>query len=791
MIKKCISKDWLLSVNGAPYRKIDLPNDYAVTAKRSPDALGGAANGFFVGGTGSYIKYITPESGIRYILDIDGAYMCAEIYVNENRVARHPHGYAPFLVDITDKLVPNVLNKIKITTSDMQPSTRWYSGAGIYRDVFMWTGGIARVEPWDVFVKTVSANKKHAKISVSYKISTEIAAKIKLSARIGNIAHQSAEAEVKPDEANEINLFFDIDEPHLWDTEDPFMYDLETQLTIGEHITDNTQTKFGIREISFNARDGFMLNGRSMKLRGGCIHHDHGALGAISLPVLEERKITKLKETGFNAIRSSHNPPSLALLETCDKLGMLVMDEAFDVWNMGKCPQDYHIWFDDWCKRDISYMVKRDRNHPSVISYSTGNEIPESHGLSDGARISSELADEIRKYDTSRPVTSAICGMLHNYDSCDPDEYKKRIDAKYGFDTPVESWDRATVDYIRPLDIVGYNYLWDRVDDDLKKYPDRIIWHSETKALEFFDSWKTVLDHPNVIGDFTWTAYDNLGEAGAGRAVWARDGYMTWISFGDYPWRTCYQGDLDLCGYRRPQSYFREAVWLGDKEPRIFTKHPEHYGEGFSGTTWHWYDVHETWNFEEKYIGRPVECCVYTRADRIDWYLNGTKVAESIPTKAIATATVNYAIGELTAVAIVNGREHSRYTLATTKAPVAIKVTPEKDRLVSDNRDIAFFDISVTDSDGNIVTDGAHELSAAVTGGELLCLYSGAPANTDDYTEKRCHTFEGRALAAVRTKNAGDVILTVYSPTLASASSTIVAKPVFRRRYIDNSSMDK
>jgi len=790
MIKERISADWLLSVNGSEYKKVDLPNDFAITQQRSADARGGARNGFFNGGIGSYVKYMPLKSDNRYILDIDGAYMCAQVNVNEHRVAFHPHGYTPFQVDITDKIRPDAINKIKITTNDMQPSTRWYSGAGIYRDVFLWTGGDIRIQPWDIFIKTVSADDQWAKLAVSYTVTSDIDATVTLHSEIGNgIAAKSIELEVKEGYQVEAKLFFDIENPRLWNIDTPELYTMKTVIIANDGgIIDQSVNTFGIRDISFDTMRGFMINDKSLKLKGGCIHHDHGALGSASFPAAEKRKIKKLKSAGYNAIRTAHNPPSLALLEACDKLGMLVMDEAFDMWNVGKTASDYHLWFADWCKRDISYMVKRDRNHPCVISYSIGNEILERDGSSDGAKWASVLADEIRKYDTSRPVTSAVCGTWNKAESIDPPEYKEYLKSKYGIQDDKSTdakWADLTAPYFAPLDIHGYNYLWDRVEDDAKKYSNRIFWHSESVALKFYDSWNTILRNNNFIGDFTWTAYDNLGEAGAGRSLWARDGFIPGISLAKYPWRTCYQGDFDLCGFRRPQSYFREAVWSGNTEPRIFTTHPEHTGECFSGTEWHWYDVHETWNFDDKYLGCPVKCEAYTDADKIEWLLNGKKIAESVPEKAIASAIIPYERGEVTAIAYKNGEECSRYTLRSTEKATRIKVEPETDRLICDNRDIAFFAISVTDRNGTLVTDGEHEIKCSVTGGELLCLYSGNPCNEDDYVSKICHTFEGHALAAVKTAKTGTVTVTVYSDSLASGSAEISAKKRFSRRYIN------
>lgn len=781
MKRTCISQDWRLSAPGTNgFVPVDLPNDYAVTQPRDPNAPGGAANGYFGGGVGTYVKYLDFGNEPRhYILDVDGAYMLTTVKLNEYTLIMHPHGYTPFLVDLTERVRPGEHNKLVITTDALQPSTRWYSGAGIYRDVYLWEGGDIRIEPRDVFVTTPELDR----VDVSYQISADRAADITLRAEIvdsdGNTAATlelpvSTAANAK----TPANLSFKLDSPKTWDTENPYLYTLVTTLYENGSAVDSDTTRFGIRTISADAEHGFLLNGKPMKLRGGCIHHDHALLGAADYPAACRRKISRLKAAGFSALRIAHNPPSLGLLNVCDELGIIVMDEAFDMWSAPKNRLDYHLWFADWWARDIASMVLRDRNHPSVVSYSIGNEIPESCGSSDGAEWSKRLADEIRSYDSTRLVTSATWGLPANPDWYDDDEYKKGFDSrfhKYDKDGHEISWAERTADYYKPFDICGYNYLYERYADDHKLFPERVIWGSETHAVNFYKSWKAVRENSHVIGDFTWTAYDNLGEVGTGRSAWARDGKINGISLAAYPWRSCYQGDLDLCGYRRPQSYFREAVWIGGCEPRIFTTHPEHYGEGFSGTGWHWYDVLDSWTFDDKYIGKPVKCEVYTDADEIEWFINSRSLGRTKPNEAIATLDVPYERGVLSVVAYKDGRECGRSSLETTGSPAAVSVAAETDKLIADNRDLCYFDITVTDDSGRRVADAKNELCAIVDGGELIGIFSGDPKNTDQYGSCICHAFEGRALAIVRADRAGSVKLTVGSPGLMSGSDCVAA----------------
>ncbi|MGN1059619.1 MAG: glycoside hydrolase family 2 TIM barrel-domain containing protein, partial [Clostridia bacterium] len=669
-----------------------------------------------------------------------------------------------------------------ITTQNLQPSTRWYSGAGIYRDVFLWTGGQVRIEPWDVFVKTVSADGERAVVSADIAITSDIDGEITFNTFIadgaGAIAAHASETLTVTKGKNKSELTYQINRPSLWSPDSPHLYEFNAEIIYCGKTEDVHNVSFGIRTIRADAENGLLLNGKQIKLRGGCIHHDHGALGAAAFPAAEYRKLSKLKAAGYNAVRTAHYPPSLALLDICDRLGIIVMDEAFDMWNVCKNHLDYSLWFADWWQRDIESMVCRDRNHPCVLSYSIGNEIPERNGRSDGAEWSRRLSDAIRQYDDTRLVTSGICGIWDRPDPNAPKAYiedfmKENPEAGGDVDS---CWDQQTEDYMAPLDIVGYNYLYKRYEYDHKKYPNRVIWGSETHALTFYYSWQSVLRNNYVLGDFTWTAYDNLGEAGTGRFLWARDGEIKGISLGKYPWRCCYQGDFDICGYRRPQSYFRESVWKGDCEPKIFTTHPEHYGENFSGTGWHWYDVHESWSFDDKYIGKPVKAEVYTDADEIRFILNGKEVGMAKPEAGIASLDIPYEKGELTAVSYKGGKEQKRSSLHTVGAPRQIKIIPEKTVFKADNRDLCYFDLYVCDEKGDRVPYAENELTCICSGGELMCVFSGNPANEDCFTSGKCHAFEGRAIAVVRANHAGTVTLTAGGKKLQGGFITVDAE---------------
>ena len=762
---------------------VDLPHDYAISQKRSADGNGTQNNGFYPDQDGRYVKYMTFEEGKHYVLDIDGAYMRTLVYLNENYLANHPYGYTPFLVDLTPYIFTDCTNKLMISTSPLADSTRWYSGNGLYRDVFLWEGGNVRIEPWDMFVSTASVDEDGAQLRVRFAVSADkdAAIQVRFTVISGDgrcVKAQEHQMQVLAQEKMAEELLLKIENPLLWDLDTPHLYTLKTEIWEGEQLLDITVTEFGIRTISADVENGLLLNGKEIKLRGGCIHHDHGVLGAAAFPAAEERKIRLLKEAGFNALRTAHNPPSLAFLECCDRMGMIVMDEAFDAWNKGKRPNDYHWFFEDWCLRDISYMVLRERNHPCVFSYSTGNEIHEIDGTSNMGKWSRILADEIRKYDDTRFVTSGVQRVFATRDrteECDPVEYRKRVQK---MDYSFAQVNELTAAYDEPLDIIGRNYYYSSYLEEHECYPEHILWGSETQTIHFYESWQLTKELPYVLGDFTWTAYDNMGEVGTGRGVWARDGVIGTQAQPfrtGYPWRNCYQGDLDLCGYRRPQSYFRETVWLGNTEPRIFVTHPEHFGEGYSGTHWHWNDVNETWTFEDRYVGRPVKAETYTDAEKILWYVNDVPVGESVPEKGIASIETIYIKGKITAAAYKDGKEYARCSLQTTGKACAINVEAEKQEFAADRRDLCYFDISIVDQEGRLVVDGESEITCTVMGGELLGIYSGNPCNEDQYTSNTCHTFKGRALAIVRTKDPGTVGIKVYGKELAAGYAQATA----------------
>lgn len=782
MKKVCISKDWYFAERGeCSFQKVDLPHDYAIRKPRNKHRHGGENNGYFDGGVGIYNKYLHFDDSKHTILDIDGAYMCALIKLNENILSMHPYGYTPYLVDLTEHIVHGKLNKIEIRTTEEMPSARWYTGAGIYRDVFLWTGGEIRIEPWDLFVKTVSVENDRATIRVLTDVSSDLSCETTLMLSIkydgAEVACSKVAYTVSKDGKTHVEQDFTIENPLLWDIGQGNLYTVEATIFKDDIVTDTFVQNFGIRTIQVSAQNGMQLNGKTIKLQGGCIHSDHGALGTAAFPAAEERRVLKLKEVGYNALRISHHPPSLALMEICDREGMILLDEAFDCWTIPKANSGYNFFFNEWWERDLSYMVLRDRSHPCIFTYSIGNEIPESDGQSYGAYWSKKLVDKVKSIDDSRPVLSAVCGFWDVTRDSDPEEYRKEFLNKYqNNQTDLKEWSKCTAPFMEPLDIVGYNYWYDRYEMDSKEYPKRVIMGTETHTINFYKSWKETLRLSNVVGDFTWTAFDNLGEVGTGRSLWGKEGFVPGISLCGYPWRSNWQGDFDLCGFRKPQSYFREAIWKENTEPKIFTTHPMHYSDTFSGTGWHWYDVSESWTYSDMYVGKPITVEVYSVADEIIFELNGKEVQRVIPEEGIARTDITYEKGVLVSKAVKNSKIIGTSMIKTVEKPEKVTIVPEKTVLTADNRDLCYFDIYIIDKNGDLVPDAMHELTAVAEGGELMCIFSGNPKNEDDYPSGKCHAFYGKAVAVVRTDTKGSVRLSVSGKGLTTSSVEVITE---------------
>jgi len=774
--------------------RVDLPDDFIINLPRDPNVTSGAASGFFPGGQATYVKKFDAPAeweGKTVLLDIDGAYMNAEVFLNGEKIGYNPYGYTPFFSDMSKYLKPGDKNELKVITQCRQPTSRWYSGGGLYREVNVWVGDAYYIHPWSTFMTTpdVSSMRASVKVQVEITNASDKEANVQLKLTIYDsdntiVCSKTLTAMLAPTGNTKIETEFDVAEPRLWDAEEPNLYKMEYEVSSGGKLYDTFHENFGIRKIEIDAENGMRVNGKPVKLRGGCIHHDNTLLGACAFPRAEERKIRILKEAGYNAIRTAHNPPSRAMLDVCDRLGMYVLDESFDCWVIGKNGNDYHLYFEDWWKRDTRAMVLRDRNHPCIYCWSIGNEIGEMMGLDIGAKWARLQADYIRSLDPTRPVTAAVHGVI-NFEKAgielggmDFHELQGQGGGPQGIINGVDHWGDQTAPSMEPLDIVGYNYLHTRYEHDAKKYPGRVIHATETHPLTTYDYWQAALKNNHVIGDFIWTAYDNLGEAGAGRVIWDRDDPGEKGFMGSYPWLSCYQGDMNLDGDRRPQSYYRKIMWGFDDGIHLFTTHPSRTGKPFYGSGWHWPDVKKTWTFGEDYIGKPVKVDAYCDSDEVEFFVNGRSAGRTVPEKLIASMEIPYEPGVLEAVAYRGGKECARDRLVTASAPARILLEPDRTSITADGLDLCFIHATILDANDIPVVTSEIELYAKVDGAGVLAGFgSGNPCTPENYGTGKRYVFDGRALLCVRAGRVpGEIRIEVYAEGLEPQVLTIECK---------------
>jgi beta-galactosidase len=546
---------------------------------------------------------------------------------------------------------------------------------------------------------------------------------------------------------------------------------------------------FGIRSLRLDPERGLRVNGETVKLRGACVHHDNGVLGAATFARAEERRVQILKDAGFNAIRMSHYPMSKAMLDACDRIGVLVMDEAFDLWTSAKSDFDYSLNFPQWWERDIEAMVAKDVNHPSVILYSIGNEIPET-GSPAGAAWGRKLAEKVRLLDGTRYVTNAVNGMVAvlgdlsamrsqagegggvNAVMADAGEAMNAISSS-------DLVTRRTAESFSVLDVAGINYGEARYGLDRDLFPNRIIVGSETFPTRIDGNWRLVKQHGNVIGDFTWTGWDYLGEAGIGRPQYAlADG--TRPSFtGPYPYLLAGCGDIDITGHRRPASYYREIVFGLRTRPYLAVQRPDHHGKTFTGSPWAWSDSISSWTWPGS-EGSPVTVEVYSDADEVELLVNGRSlgrraVGDSHRFRAEFEAV--YEPGELLAIAYTGGTETGRHLLRSADGPVLLRAEADRQVITADGGDLAYVTLTLTDPAGTCCTRADRPVRVEVTGqGVLLGFGSASPSTEErfDATERR--TYDGRALAVLRPTGPGKIRLIAFAPECEPAEIWVTAQ---------------
>ena len=741
---------WQFTQNGKTVT-VDLPHDWDIYA--GPDAKSGATGtggGWYPGGKGEYRKTFKTPDGEVVRLHFEGVYQKAEVFINGQKAGQHAYGYTPFTIDITPYLHQDTPNEVlvKVDNSE-QPNCRWYSGSGIYRHVWLITSPALHIAENGVYISTPMVNDDEATVQV--EVTVENASDVERSATV-MVGAESMPVTVPAKGSETDTLTFNIRNPRLWSPDTPILYEVRAMLKEQGKMVDSQLTRFGVRHIYCDSRYGFQLNYMPLLINGACVHHDDGILGAMAFDAAEIRKVRLMKDAGFNLIRTSHNPPSRAFLDACDSIGMLVIDEAFDGWRQAKTPYDYSTLIDSCYREDIHAMVRRDRNHPSIICWSIGNEVMERKDIR-VVTTARKMKDAIKDYCCERPVTEALCSWDSDWEIYDP--------------------------HAEVLDIAGYNYMLHKHASDHERDPLRVILQTESFPRDAWRNWQTVEDYSYVIGDIVWTGLDYLGESGIGRYYYDGDTPGEhYVEGGQPEWHGAYCGDVDITGWRKPISHYRELLWNRDTAPALYmaVKEPDGYYGTIRETAWSVWPTWESWTWNG-WEGKPVEVEIYTSLPSVRLYLNDRLVGEQQSAECKAVFTLPYQPGTLRAEGVTEEGQPVSVSLSTAGEPCQIRLTADKSTFLADGQDLIYVTVEILDRDGLVCPDAAIPLTATVKGaGSLLSFASADLKDTSVYTDAHCTTWKSRALLAVRSSaKSGSVSVTVKGDGLSQSQLTLNA----------------
>jgi len=760
---------WRFSLSSAPmgmmpafddsaWQVVDLPHDWSIDGPFLPIYASG--NGYAPGGQAWYrrhFKISSADRGRLVTLELDGVYDNSEVWLNGYLVGGRPYGFESYTCDLTPLLNFDGDNVIAVRVDHSRiADSRWYTGSGIYRNVRLVLTDALHLEHWGTFVTTPVVTGSSATVQVETEVDngsvkgSPFTLRSDLVAPDGDVvASLSTGGAVVSGTSQALVQRITIPKPQLWSPDSPAMYTLRSRLSDAGGVIDETTTPFGIRTIAFDPNHGFSLNGVPTKLKGVCIHQDGGSVGT-AIPIqVWERRLRTLKTLGVNAIRTSHNPPAPEFLDQCDRLGFLVMDEAFDEFTPGKnkwveglnqgLPSrfGYNEYFAEWSVRDISDMVRRDRNHPGIIMWSIGNEIdypndpfsdpalgnnykPGNPPGTDMVKWGRPLVAVVKAQDPTRPVTAALASVAMS----------------------------NAVGFAQILDVDGYNYQEPRYADDHKQYPARVMYGSENK--HDYQSWLAVRDNPAISGQFLWTGIDYLGEAKA------------------WPERAGRAGLLDLCGFVKPLGRFRESLWSDHPVVYICAARQDRGGEGDPKRP----RGMETWNWP---AGTSLTVACFTNCPQVTLTLNGKSLGTRLRSQAVDGALkweIPFAPGVLRAIGQDGGRTLCDFSLKTAGAPASIALRPDITSLQADGKDVAQIEFDVLDADGVRVPDADQELTFALTGpAKILGIGNGDTTNSEAPKAPRHRTFNGRGLAIIQaTTTPGPITLTVSAPGLKTAT---------------------
>ena len=753
--------------NDANWRVLNLPHDWSIEGKFSKDNPATPEGGALPGGIGWYRKtFIEPASAKNKLvyIDFDGVYQKSTVWINGHELGFRPNGYISFRYELTPYLHFGGKNTIVVKVDNsVQPNSRWYSGSGIYRNVWLETTSKAAVDHWGTYVTTPQVNAQSATVELKVKVKNfegGLPVTIKTTIYdaagkpVANYGYIVPNGSLK-DTVIESGQQFTVKNPVLWSVDHPYLYRVSTKVFVNNVLADDYTTPLGIRYFNFDVDKGFSLNGKPMKILGVCDHHDLGSLGSALNTRALERQLQILKAMGCNGIRTSHNPPAPELLDLCDKMGFIVMDEAFDCWEVGKVDFDYHLYFKQWHKRDLVDQVLRDRNHPSVIIWSIGNEIPQ-QGDTSALRIAPELAAIVHSLDTTRPLTTAndrpdtsnkiiksgaIDLVGYNYHEASYATFHDRYPGKKFIATETTSGLETRGYYDMPSDSIrvwpsNFGKFVGNADNTVSAYDNvRPPWGSTHEA-----TWKVMKKYDFLSGFFIWTGFDYLGEPTP----------YSW------PSRSSYFGIIDLAGFPKDIYYMYQSEWTNKPVLHIFPH----------------------WNWP---LGKTVDVwAFYNNADEVELYLNGKSVGirKKNGDDLHVMWRLKFEPGTLKAVSRKDGKVVLTQEIHTAGKPAKIELSADRSIINADGKDLSFITVKVLDKDGNVVPDADNLVNFKLNGNAFIAsVDNGDPVSHDSFKVPYRKTFHGLALAIVQSKDKpGDINFTATSAGLQSASLVIKAK---------------
>lgn len=778
MLKIDFNNDWIyrkIDVTDE-YKKVRLPHDAMLSESRAEENPGIHNIGYFEGHDYEYIKKLVVTDELKdknLVLEFEGVYHNAKVYVNGKLAMERPYGYTNFYVSLNDYIIEGE-NEIRVVAQNSdQPNSRWYTGSGIYRPVWLYVSEKNHIAVNGVKIRT---------IQIKNASNDNTVADATLSLAVNTIGMGQAQYEILDGDAVIVagemqagNAEISLSRAKLWDDSHPYLHRLKVYFE-----NDVEELTFGVRTLKWDRKNGIQINGRRVILKGACIHSDNQLLGAVTDPDTELRRVKILKENGYNAIRSAHNPCSKYLLDACDKLGMYMMDEYVDMWYIHKNKYDYASYMTDWYEKDLYDMVQKDYNHPSVVLYSTGNEVAET-SQKRGIELTKTMTEYLHTLDDSRPVTCGV-NILFNLlfamgfgiysdekaekEAKQPAKKKKAVGSEFynqlagifgdksmKIGATLHGCDVKTRDSYANMDIAGYNYGILRYKKDLKRYPDRLILGSETFCKDAYKFYEFAKKNPGVVGDFVWAGMDYLGEAGIGS--WEYEDYAPkdgskagWLSAGS--------GRIDLTGKPIGEAYYTRVAFEQEQGP-IIAVTPVYQTGAHSPSAWKLSDAIRSWSYRGC-EGYPAKVEVYARANEVELFVNGKSVGRKKSKECIFKFKTTYYSGDIKAISYdESGKMIGSDSLVTAESDTYLKLYPEEPTVKANG--LSYIRIKLTDEFGNWKPMEKRNIKIQVENGELLALGNGCPYNPKGYLSDSVDTYYGEALAIVRAAAEGDVIV--------------------------------